>query len=100
MNGYFAHTSTEYEAFDTYKIANIEQFLEDRIVHFGLLGSIYIFAGDIDLDTSLRVLQLHKRRLAHNATAHNTPGHTDLSFGFEVVVEIGSYIYRKSIGRI
>jgi len=52
----FAHLGTKNKTFDTNKITNIEQFLENGIVHFGLCFGAYVIATHIYLNTSFRVL--------------------------------------------
>ena len=78
---YLAHLRTENEAFYTDEIADIEQFLENDVVHLLLHGGrlltlgngcLNIVTGDIDLNTALGVLNLDERGLAHDALGHQS----------------------------
>ena len=87
MNRDLTHLGTEHKAFDTDKVAYIQQFLEYHVVHllfyrssfFALrYGCLDVIAADIDLDTAFGVLELDKRGLTHDTFGHQTTGYTHL----------------------
>ena len=82
---------TEHRTADADKVADVKKFLKDDVVQILVLVRADVVAGDIDLDTSLRVLQLDERGLAHHAAAHHSSGNTDLTGG-SLVTEVGEDI--------
>ena len=98
MDGDFTHLRTENEAADAYEIANVQQFLKYYIINVLVFARTDIIARDVNLDSPFRVLQFHKRSLAHDAAAHDTAGDADLArFAFSVVAKVFFYFFRKCI---
>ena len=78
MYGDFASLGTENVTLDTYEVADVEQTLEDSVVHHRIVGiGTQGIAAHIDLDAALGVLKLHEGSLAHDTTAHDATCHRD-----------------------
>ncbi len=92
MNADFAHLRAENKAANADDVANVEQFFEDSVVHFGLRLGADVVARHIHLNAPFRVLQLDERRFAHDAAAHysacNAHG-ARLLVGFELRFDVG-----------
>ena len=82
----------ENETTDADDITNVEQFLEDRVVHIFVLTRADVVASDIDLDTAFAVLKLHETGFAHDTAAHHTSGDDDLRLLslLEVLLDVGA----------
>jgi len=105
MDGNLAHLRPENISFYADEIAYVEKFFENCVVKFGvsLVGANRI-AGYVNLNTPCRILYFGKRRLAHNAPAHNATGYADLPFLIFITESglnpVGVRIDRKLIRRI
>ena len=49
MNGNFAHLRTEYETFDSDKVADIEQLLENDVIQIFVFFRANVIARDVNL---------------------------------------------------
>ena len=49
MDGNFAHLCTEYETFDSDKVADIEQFLENNVIQIFIFFRANVVTRDINL---------------------------------------------------
>ena len=72
VNRDLAGLCAEDETLDADEVTDVEQFFEYRIVKVLVLVGTDFVAGDIDLYSSLRILQLGEACLAHHASAHHT----------------------------
>ena len=70
----FAGLCAEDVAADTYKVAQVEQFLEHDVVEVLVLARTNFVALDIYLYPSARILYFGKSSLSHNASAHKASG--------------------------
>ena len=85
----FAGLCTEHKSCDAHKVANVEQFFKHLVVErFIFVGTNFI-AVDIHLDAPFRVLQFHKRSLAHDASAHHATCHAHLARLTVGIAEVG-----------
>lgn len=75
MDGDLAGAGAEHEALDAYEVADVEQLLEDFVVQGLVVAGAEVVAADVYLDAAAAVLQLHEGGLAHDAAAHDAPGH-------------------------
>ena len=97
MNTDLARLCAENETTNTDEVTDIEQLLEHRIVQFLVLFGADVIAGDIHLDAPFRVLQLHKRCLAHDAAAHHSSCDAHLT-RLVLVLERGDDVRTERIG--
>lgn len=86
----FACIGAECKAFDADEIADVEQFLEYRVVERRIAFGTDVIAADVDLDAARMVLQLEKRRAAHDATRHDTSCNADILVFIRLRVEMFS----------
>ena len=99
VNADFTGLGAEDKSLHAHDVAQVEQALEDGIVHLLIVAGADVIARHIDLHTSLGVLQLHERGLSHDASAHDTARNRYLA-RLGIVVEFSFYISRKSVGYI
>lgn len=74
MDGDLSHLGAEYKSLDTDKVAYVEEFLEDYVIHVLVFARAKVVAAYVDLDTAVGILKLHEGGFAHDATAHDTAG--------------------------
>ena len=67
-----AGLGNEGEALDAHDVADVEQLLENGIVHRLVLAGADLIAFDIDLDAAGFVLKLHEGGSAHDAARHDS----------------------------
>lgn len=56
----FAHLCAEYESFDSDEVAYVEEFFEYYVVEVFVFAGAEVVAGDVDLDSSLAVLEFEE----------------------------------------
>ena len=78
MDGNLTHLCDEHITLHTDNVADIQQTLEHRVVHRLVLARANLVAFHIQLDSSMRVLQFHKRCRTHNSAAHDATCYTDV----------------------
>lgn len=106
MDRDFAHLRAEGKAFHSDEVTDVQEALEDGVIHGLVLVGANLVALDIQLDTAFRILQFAERGGTHDAAAHDTACHGDFLELFEVVVvklvqDFGSgHTYRKGSLRI
>ena len=100
VNRDFACFCAEHVAFDTDKIAKVEQFLHERVVRRLVLFGANLIAADVDLDASTRVEQFEESGFAHHAASHHATGHAHLARRFLLIVEVGEDVVAESVGGI
>ena len=79
VDGELARLGDEGEALDAHDVADVQEFLEDGVVHRLVLAGADFVALDIHLDASGRVLQLHEGGGAHDAAGHDASGDADVA---------------------
>ena len=90
-----AAVGAEGEAFDADEVADVEQFLEDRVVERRIPFGADVVAADVDLDAARVVLQFEERGAAHDAARHDAAGDAHLlKVLFLVVVLVGDFTRR------
>ena len=72
-----AAVGAEGEALDADEVADVEQFLEDRVVERRIPFGADVVAADVDLDAARVVLQFEERGAAHDAARHDASGDAD-----------------------
>ena len=70
MNGGFTNFCGKYMAFDTDKIANVQQLFKDRVVHGFVFVRANFIAIEVELNSTTTILQLGKGSFAHESSAH------------------------------
>jgi hypothetical protein len=88
MHGDLAGARAEHETLHANKVAEVEVLLEEVIVHRLVLAGRDVVTTDVDLLVSFAIAQHGKRRLAHDADAHNTACNADVLLRC-VVLEAG-----------
>ncbi len=96
MHRNLARLCTEHETADSDEVADVHQLLEHHIIHILILTRADVITCHIHLNTALRVLQFHKRGLAHHAAAHHTTGNAYLT-RLSIVDKFGTDICAESI---
>ena len=79
--GELAGLGDEGVALDAHEVADVEELLEDGVVHGLVLAGADLVALDIDLNPAFGVLQLDERGGAHDAAAHHPAGYGYLREG-------------------
>ena len=84
MNRFLSRSGAEYGAFYADKVADVQQFLEYRVVHQFSFGQVV--PRDVQLDAAFGVEQFGERSFTHYAAAHHSSG--QYHFGAFELVEI------------
>ena len=91
----FAGVGMEGESLHADEVADVEQFLENRVVERRIAFGADVVAADVDLNAARVVLQLEERGAAHDAARHDAAGDADiLEILLRVVVVIGDFARR------
>ena len=99
MHADFARLCAEDEALHADEVAQVQQALEDDVIHIFVLVRADVVAGDVHLDTSLGVLQFDERGFAHDASAHDASGDGHLA-RLGVILEVGFDVRREGVGYV
>ncbi len=90
-----AGVGAEGEALDADEVADVEQFLEDRIVERRVAFGADVVAADVNLDAARVVVQFEERGAAHDAARHDAAGDADVVVVvLRVVVVFGDFTRR------
>ena len=90
-----AGVGEEREALDAHEVADVQQFLEDRVVERRIAFGTDVVAADVDLYAARVVLQLEERGAAHDAARHDAAGDAHLLKVLLVgVVVVGDFTRR------
>ena len=68
----------EGESLHADEVADVEQFLENRVVERRIAFGADVVAADVDLNAARVVLQLEERGAAHDAARHDAAGDADV----------------------
>ncbi len=96
MDGNLACLRAEDKALDAYEVANVEQTLEDGIIHGLIFARADVVAGDVDLYSAFGVLYLSERSFSHDASAHQSSCDTYLTLRL-IVVEVLAYVRTECV---
>ena len=87
VDGYLACLGAEYVALHSDEVADVEEFLEDDVIHVLVFAGAEVVAADVDLDASFGILKAYKRSLSHDAAAHDAACHAHFA-SLRVVLEV------------
>ena len=106
QKGQFAHVHRDFpcfgaedETFHTDEVAQIEEFLHQRVVEGLVFFGADVIACDIHLDASTRIEKFEEGSLTHHATAHHATCDANLT-GFVFIAEVFDDFIAKSVGGI
>ena len=95
MNGRLAHLGLKYKALDTHVVADVEQLLEDRVIHRLVLAGADVVALYVDLHSTRAILYICERRLTHHPLEHDSTRQGDLLKVALLLIEVD-----KDIGHL
>ena len=78
VDGELACLGDEGISLDSYDVADVEELLEDRVVHRLVLAWTNLVTFHIHLNPASLVLQFNERRRAHNPAGHYSSGNADI----------------------
>ncbi len=90
VDGELARLGDEGETLDSDYVADVEEFLEDGVVHCFVLARADIVTLNVYLDPAFGVLKFEERRRAHNAPGHHPSRYANvLKITFLRIVSFG-----------
>ena len=90
-----ARIGMEREAFDADEVADVEQFLEHRVIQRGIAFGADVVAADVDLNAARMVLQFEERSAAHDAARHDAACDADVPVVALGLVEVFGDLPRR-----
>ena len=90
-----ARIGMEREAFDADEVADVEQFLEHRVIQRGIAFGADVVAADVDLNAARVVLQFEERSAAHDAARHDAACDADVPVVALGLVEVFGDLPRR-----
>ena len=78
VDGELACLGDEGISLDSYDVADVEELLEDSVVHCLVLARTNLVTFHIHLNPACLVLQFDERRRAHNPAGHYSSGNADI----------------------